>query len=887
MKIQDTKEYKRLKIGADEALPPWKRWGPYVSNRSWGTVREDYSPDGNAWDFFTHEQARSKAYRWGEDAIAGFCDRYQVMVLGWSFWNGKDPILKERLFGLSSSEGNHGEDVKEYYYYLDSTPTFSYAKFLYKYPINAFPYQMLLEENKKRGLKDREYELIDTKIFDEDEYFDIYVEYAKNEPDDICVKIEVFNRSDKPAPFHLIPQVIFRNQWSWKDDPLPKPKIEEIDADGIFGIVANDSDLISPTNLAFDYHLKERYFYAPDGGNSLFTNNESNKELLWNEKSDTPFVKDAFHRKIINQEEGAVNPEKKGTKAAIHYSEEIAAKSSKVFLFRLNPQLLVEPLKDVENIVSIKKSEADEYYQSLQPLSGTDEEKKIQRQAFAGMLWSEQIYLYDVSAWIMGDSAKFPLGERSNMRNTHWRHLNSMRIFSMPDKWEYPWFAAWDLAFQATTLAYVDLDLAKSQLWLLLFDQFQHPNGQIPAYEWEFSDVNPPVQAWAALKIFNYEKETFGREDKDFLEKCFHKLLLNFSWWVNKIDASGKNVFEGGFLGLDNITVIDRSERSLAGKIDEADGAGWMAMFCFNLMEIALTLSETNKIYESLATKFFEHYVYIAAALRKGYWRAYDMLDNKDFFFYSVITHEDGNHEQFRIRSLVGIIPLFACGALTGSYIDKFKLFKANFTWFCKNRKHLTDKCIETVDREDEKKHLFSLLDASELEKFLKYIWDPNEFRSEYGLRSFSKFHENNPYSFRDKSICYEPGESLASIKGGNSNWRGPIWLPASFLLIEALKVLDFVLEDDLSIRVEGEEPVTINEMIHGFVDRLISLFEKNKEGNRPIYGDYKKMQEDPNFQDHLLFYEHYHGDTGRGLGASHQTGWSGLIANIIQEYRS
>lgn len=884
MKLDKTIEYKRLQEECKAVIPPWKKWGPYVCDRSWATVREDYSADGDAWNYFPFEQAHKRAYRWGEDGIAGICDRYQIFVLSFAFWNEKDSILKERLFGLSSSKGNHGEDVKEYYYHLDATPTFSYMKFLYKYPHSAFPYEELYEENKKRGTKDLEYELIDTGVFSEDRYFDIFIEYAKASCEDICIRVEVCNRSSKDAPIHLIPQLAFRNQWSFRDEPLKRPRISRIQQKGASCLHLNDKDMKSPTRLIFDYHLLDRYFYGPENAELLFTNNETNKKALWNEENENPYVKDAFHEKIIHKKD-SVNPDLVGTKAAAHLFSSIPGKSSKTFYFRVTNQRMNDPFQNIEKVFTKRKEEADEFYECVQPLNASKEEKKIQRQALAGMLWSQQVYLFDVSTWLVGDSKKNPPpNEREFIRNNHWRHLNSMRIFSMPDKWEYPWFAAWDLAFHTTTLALVDLHFAKEQLWMLLFDQFQHPNGQIPAYEWEFCDVNPPVQAWAVLKISEHEEKVTGSKDLDFLEKCFHKLLLNFAWWVNKIDATGKNVFEGGFLGLDNITVIDRSDKQIEGQFDEADGAGWMAMFCYNLMKISLILSKRNKNYESLATKYFEHFVYIAAALRKGYWRNYDMLDEEDCFFYSALRKKDGTVDRFRIRSLVGIIPFFASGVLEEDEVLSHPEFHRNFHWFCKNRPNLVEKCIQAFEIDGKKYHLFSLISTQEMEKFLGYIWDPKEFRSDYGLRSISKFHEKNPYEFKGKTVGYEPGESLVRIKGGNSNWRGPIWFPTSYLLVDSLKTLGNSLKDMVKIQTDNEKAVNLKQMADGFSERLIALFKLDKDQKRPIYGEYEKMQNDPHFRDHLLFFEHYHGDTGRGLGASHQTGWSGLVANLIQE---
>lgn len=886
--VKDTAEYRRIIEGKDQKIPPWLSWGPYVSDRAWGSVREDYSKDGDAWKYFPYEEARFRTYRWGEDGIAGFCDRYQQVALIHSFWNGKDPYLKERYYGLSTYEGNHGEDVKEYYFYLDGTPSHSYMKFLYKYPQSEYPYAHLKEENSKRNQQELEYELIDTGIFDEDRYFDIFIEYVKESPEDFSVKIEAFNRGPDSAPLHIIPQLIFRNQWSWSGQKQPEPIIrmgKEVEHSPC--LVADDSGMNISKMLMGSYSLKERYLYASEGGNPLFTNNETNREEVFREKNIEPYLRDAFHRQIVDGQ-NATNPENCGTKSCIHYSFDIPSNESKVVYLRFSNKKVSKPFAKVEELIEQRKKEADEFYAAIHPPKANEEEKMIQRQAFAGMIWSKQIYLYDVGTWLQGDDPNHPPPkERLNIRNNHWRHLNSMRIFSMPDKWEYPWFAAWDLAFQCTTLSIIDPNFAKEQLWLLLFDQFQHPNGQIPAYEWNFSDVNPPVQAWAALKIFQTEKEKYGTEDLDFLEKCFHKLLLNFAWWVNKIDSEGNNIFEGGFLGLDNIAIIDRSIKLPGVEVlDQADGSGWMAMFCLNLMRISLVLSKKDPIYESLATKFFEHYVYIAAALRKGYWRNYDMWDEEDSFFYSVLRYSDHKYTQIRLRSLVGIIPFFATEVLCDEEIKKYREFHTNFHWFSENRSHLMEKCVETLNIDGKQMHLFSLISPKEMEGFLKYLWDPKEFRSDYGLRSVSKVYEGRPFTFDKHFVEYEPGESKVRIKGGNSNWRGPIWFPTTYLVIESLKSLSKGLKDTVQVKVDGEDAVNMESMASGFADRLISLFKMGEEGVRPIYRNWKKFNTDPHFKEYLLFFEHYHGDNGRGLGASHQTGWSGLVANLIDEYR-
>ncbi len=869
-------------------VPIWEKWGPFVSERGWGSVREDYSADGDAWNYFTHDHARMRAYRRCEDGLAGISDRFQVLLFAPAFWNGADPILKERLFGLNCYEGNHGEDVKEIYYYLDATPTHSYLKYLYKYPHQEYPYSHLVEENQRRGARDREFELIDTGIFDEDRYFDIFIEYAKAGPDDICIKIEAFNRGKVAAPLHIIPQLWFRNQWSWGPERGPVPEIKE-EKDDVLCLVADDRNLESPRYLLFDYHLGERYFYAPLDGNVLFTHNDTNHQVIYDKPNETPFVKDAFHRYVIEGEKEAVNANQTGTKAGIHYFyPSVAAGKSVVVLFRLTDQKMKTPLKNVESIIADRKKEADHFYETIHPKHASKDEKAIQRQALAGMIWNKQIYIYDVGAWLQGDNPKDPPPESHKwIRNFHWRHIVSYRIFSMPDKWEFPWFAAWDLTFHTLAFAIIDIDFAKNQLWTLLFDQFQHPNGAIPAYEWEFSDVNPPVQAWAALKMFEYEKKKFGREDYAFLEKCFHKLLLNFSWWINKVDSLGNNIFEGGFLGMDNIGFSDRSEKMPSGTlVDQADGAGWISLLCLNLMRIALTLAKKNPIYEGLGIKFFQHFIYVTAAMRKGYWRSYDMWNEEDGFFYSYMRYANGKTAEIPIRSLVGMIPFFACDVWDEDELKQFPEFYTAYEWVVEKRGHLANKCIQKVEHDSGTHHVFGLLSEHEIQRFLENIWDPNEFRSDFGLRSLSKYHETHPAKMEGLSLCYEPGEALEKIKGGNSNWRGPIWFPLNYFLIDTLSRLGKVFKDDIKIKVGNEPEVNITQMAESYAERLLNIFKRDAKGNRPVFGDYEKFQKDPHFRDHLLFHEHFHGDNGRGLGASHQNGWTGLIANIIEDIR-
>lgn len=868
---------------------PWEKWGPYVSERAWGTVREDYSADGNAWTYFTHDMARSKACRWGEDGIAGICDRYQVAVFSWAFWNEKDPILKERLFGLAMGEGNHGEDVKECYYYLDNVPTHSYMKYLYKYPQNEFPYQRIVEENKKRQLQDREFELVDTGIFNENRYFDIFIEYAKADLEDLCIKVEIINRGPEEAPIHVIPQVLFRNTWDWGEEHLPEPLISRGESKkGARCLLLDDSGLDPVARINVFYKLGKRYLYGDERAKLLFTNNETNCEKLFNMPSQRPHVKDAFHRFIVNKE-NCINPSEVGTKACFHYSSlRIPAGKSEVIYLRLTDKVLENPLDDVQAVIDRRKAEADEFYAEIHPKNATDEEKKIQRQAFAGMLWNKQIYLYDVNVWLKGDNTKFPPPEsRHKIRNVHWRHLNSKRILSMPDKWEYPWFAAWDLAFHTITLALVDMEFAKSQLWFLLFDQFQHPNGQIPAYEWEFSDMNPPVQAWAAYRLFTMEYEKTGRKDYSFLKKCFHKLILNFVWWVNKVDSKGNNVFEGGFLGLDNITVFDRSAKIPGGgRLEQSDGTGWVGLFCLMLMRMSIELAGQDRDYEGMATKFFEHFIYIANALDNAENRETQLWDEEDGFLYDVLCYPDQTNHRIKVRSLVGIIPLYAIDSVSEEEIMKLKGFYNDFTWFCNNRQQFVDRCVTKIEKEGKKSYLFSLLSPKRIERVLQRVWDPNEFRSPYGLRSLSKVYQKGGYELLGNRIAYEPGEAEMRLKGGNSNWRGPLWFPTTFLFVDAMKKLHAVMGESIQVRAGDEKPVHLDEVGRYFARAMISLFQRDQEGRKPIFGDYELFQKDPHFKEYFFFYEHYHADTGRGLGASHQTGWSGLIANFIDEWR-
>jgi len=869
----------------------WRRWGPYVSERSWGTVREDYSPNGAAWDFLSHDMARSKAYRWGEDGLAAICDRYQLLVFSLALWNGKDSILKERAFGLTPGEGNHGEDVKEYYFYLDSTPTHSYMKYLYKYPQAKFPYQWLLEENRRRGGHGFEFELLETGIFDENRYFDVFVEYAKASGEDLCIRIDAVNRGPEPAPLHILPHLWFRNTWAWTDPPGPTPVICKGTAtEGAISLIADDAGAERLKNLPFDYRLGKRYLYGDANGQPLFTDNETNAQRLYCVPNARPYCKDGFHRAVVNGEEDAVNPKQTGTKSCLHYQYTVPAGGSVILRLRLAPEPIKTPLDDVDSIIVRRRAEADEFYAAIQPPKATEDEKRVQRQALAGLLWTKQIYLFDVNAWLEGDNPRYPPpSSRLGIRNRHWRHLNSMRVLSMPDKWEYPWFAAWDLAFHTVAFALVDPEFAKEQLFLMLFEQFQHPNGQIPAYEWEFSDLNPPVHAWAVWRVYSMDKARNGVGDREFLEKCFHKLLINFAWWVNKVDSAGNNVFEGGFLGLDNITVIDRSEKLPGGAVlEQSDATGWMGMFCLNLMRIALELAGENKAYESLALKFFEHYIYIGAAMKNMGGRNYSLWDEDDGFFYDVIRYPDGSFEKFRVRSLVGIIPLYAAQTLKLDDIEPFREFKTNFLWFVNNRRQLTESCCHYIERGASKQYELTIVNQTQLRRMLERLLSPAEFLSDFGIRSLSKYHELHPFVFGHSEVRYDPAESDNKIKGGNSNWRGPIWFPTTFLIIESLRTLGTGYGDDLQLNIPGDSSGarSLWDIAGEIANRMIRIFTCDDHGHRPVYGGTEKFQHDPYWKDLILFYEFYHGDNGAGLGASHQTGWSALVAALIEDWR-
>lgn len=865
------------------SLSVWDLWGPYVSERAWGTVREDYSLDGDAWNYFPHDMARSRAFRWGEDGIAGICDRYQVVTFSLAFWNHKDLILKERLFGVSPSEAQHGEDVKELYFHLDNCPSHAYMRYLYKYPQRAYPYEELISENKRRTKKDPEYEIYDTGIFDQNRYFDIFIEYAKIEPEEIVIRIEITNRSGESAILDVLPQLTFRNVWSWRPVETKMPLIKAGKEEGHYtSMVFDDFDSEAFPMLDIDYKIGRRYLYASPGAKRLFTNNETNFEKLGWGKNRTPFVKDAFHRHVINGEDG-VNPEMEGTKAAFHYKDlQFSGKETKEILLRMSEVKLDDPLANVASYTEIRKKECEDYYNLITTEGASKEEREIQKAALSAQLWSRQIYLFIVNYWMKGDDQENPLPlTRQEIRNTHWKHLVSKHLLFMPDKWEYPWFAAWDLAFHVVTIAFYDITLAKDQLWILLTEQFQHPNGQIPAYEWEFSDLNPPIQAWALLKIFEMEKEKRGKADLEFMKKCFQKLLINFSWWVNREDARGNNIFEGGFLGLDNIAVIDRSKPlSNGGSIEQSDATGWMGAFCLAMMRISMILTKEDISYEPMITKFFQHFIYISTALNNSSSRKVQNWDEEDGFFYDVICYPDGRHEKIAVRSLVGIIPLFGVDSVSVEELRSFEKFYAHFTWFMENRQDLVRGAVTKIQKGEKDYYLLSLASPEQIKRVLARVWDPEEFRSDFGIRSLSKYHEKHPFRFLDHEVHYRPAESQIGMYGGNSNWRGPIWMPTNYLLIQTLSSLYEVLGDDFTIQVEGLEAVTLKEMAKTIGKSLVAIFQG---GDKAVYNG-KDIFKDPEMGRYLLFYEYYHGDTGSGLGSSHQTGWSALVANIIDE---
>jgi hypothetical protein len=888
------RERERVRSFADD-LSGWRRWGPYLSDRSWGTVREDYSEDGDAWSHLTYDAARAKAYRWGEDGIGGICDRYQLLCFAPAFWNERDPHLKERLFGVTPGEGNHGEDVKEYYFHVDNTPSHAYMCLLYKYPQAAFPYRELVDENRRRAGQGPEYELIDTGIFDGDRYFDIFIEYGKTTAEDLAIRITAHNRGPEPAPLHILPTLWFRNTWAWSGAPEPEPRIARTERADVLAVLADRTDAAPDPNMPASYHLGLRWLYGPREADAelLFTDNETHGRRAYGRghTSRSRYTKDAFHRALCEGELGAVRTdEDRGTKAALHYRYVVPAGGSVVLRLRLSDGHRTAPLADVDAILALRRREADVFYDRLAPAGASADERLVQRRALAGLLWSKQSYLFDVAKWLDGDNPGHPPRRRGRPRNTHWRHLNSMRVMSMPDKWEYPWFAAWDLAFQCVPFALVDPRFAKDQLWVLLFEQFQHPSGQLPAYEWEFGDLNPPVHAWAVWRVYNMDRIRSGRADREWLERCFHKLLINFASWVNKVDRDGNNVFEGGFLGLDNITVVDRSEPIRDGSyLQQSDATGWMGMFCLNLMRIALELAKDNPVYEGMASKFLQHYIYVAYAMKHMGGRDHALFDPADGFFYDVLVQPGGGYRPLRVRSLVGLIPLFAVERLELEWIEPFKEFTANLNWFVRNRREMVDEVVHAIERPDGgKTYLLTIVDTGQLHRMLEHLYDEDEFLSRFGVRSLSKRHEREPFVFDGRSVGYEPAESAEKLKGGNSNWRGPIWFPTTFLIIESLRKLGTAFGERYAVTAPAarDRPIGLRAMAHDLARRMIDIFLLDGRGRRPVFGDAKHFADDPRWRDHPLFYEYFHGDNGAGIGASHQTGWTALVANLIDEWQ-
>jgi hypothetical protein len=854
----------------------WQSWGPYLSERQWGTVREDYSQNGTAWDSFPHDMARSRAYRWGEDGIAGLSDREQRLCLGLALWNGQDPILKERIFGLTNSEGNHGEDVKDYYYYQDATPTHSYLKMLYKYPHAAFPYGQLVEENRNRGMDQPEYELIDTGVFDDNRYFDVTVEYAQASPRDILMRVTAVNRGPDAALLHIIPQCWARNTWSWGDD-VEKPKLEAT------------SDVTASVEVPGhgDYTL-----HIEDSGTMLFCDNESNARRLWGQHDAPGCFKDAFHEYVVDGREDAVSSARQGTKAGAHHVVEIAGGGTAEVRLRLRPKAQKAPFSDFDRIMEGRRQEADEFYADLQQDIDGEDRCHVQRQALAGMIWTKQFFYYDVARWLNGDPGQFPPPEgRRHGRNWEWQHLNNADIISMPDKWEYPWYAAWDLAFHCVPLAVIDPEFAKQQLLLLTREWYMHPNGQLPAYEWAFGDVNPPVHAWATWRVYTMDQNANGGVgDHEFLERVFHKLMLNFTWWVNRKDAEGHNIFQGGFLGLDNIGVFDRSAPlPTSGFINQSDGTSWMAMYSLNLMRIALELALENPVYEDIATKFFEHFLHIAEAMNNIGDRGIGLWDEQDQFFYDELVLPDGNTITLRVRSMVGLIPLFAVEVLDPELLEKLPNFAKRLHWYLDYRPELAELVAQWDVPGKGHRHLLALLREDKLKAVIERLVDETEFLSDYGVRALSRYHADNPYVFdclgTRMSVEYVPAESTSGLFGGNSNWRGPIWFPVNFLLIESLQRFHHYCGDDVKIECPkgSGQFMTIGEIADELSERLCRIFLKDEDGRRPVYGHHPQIQNDPNFADHVLFYEYFHGDTGRGVGANHQTGWTGCVAKLLQ----
>jgi hypothetical protein len=859
----------------------WRKWGPYLSERQWGTVREDYSQDGNAWDYFSHDQARSRAYHWGEDGLAGVSDWNHLLCFSVGLWNNKDPILKERLFGLTNSESNHGEDVKEYYFYLDSTPTHSYMKYLYKYPQTAFPYNDLIETSKRRNRGDMEYELLDTGIFKGDRYFDVFVEYAKQSPEDILIQISVSNRGPEPATVHVLPTLWFRNTWTWWPG-TPKPSLKQVSGQkGAKAVAASHAD------------LGERYLYCEGDVPLLFTENETNNERIFGTPNASPYVKDGINNYVVNGRQDAVNPEKTGTKSTAHYELQVRAGQTATICLRLSdaaPDAIGDPFKDFSEIMQARQHEADEFYKSITPTRISEDEAQVMRQALAGMLWSKQYFFFDVEKWLQEHGVDAIKPGRRLMRNSEWFHMVNQHIISMPDKWEYPWYAAWDLAFHTIALSTVDVEFAKQQLDLMLQSFFLHPTGQIPAYEWNFSDVNPPVHAWATIFLYRTEQALKGEGDLEFLRRSFAKLTLNFSWWVNRKDRFGKNLFEGGFLGLDNIGVFDRSAAlPTGGSLEQADGTAWVSMFAQNMLEIAVELAAHDSFYEDLVLKFAEHFMWIALAMNQtgpeGMW------DEEDGFYYDVLRLPDGSARRLKVRSMVGLLPLCATTVIE--------------PWQAERVPRVTEMLRERLERMPELRNsihatgpghfgyagrgIAALVNEDRLRRILTRMLDENEFLSPYGIRALSRYHDQHPFVVhvegQEYRVNYLPAESDTGMFGGNSNWRGPVWMPVNALLIRALSSFYLYYGDNFKIECPTGSGNRMNlfEVAREIARRLTGIFLRDKSGRRPVYGGTEKFQNDPHWKDYILFYEYFHGDNGAGLGASHQTGWTGIVAKLIE----
>lgn len=859
----------------------WKRWGPYLSERAWGTVREDYSPNGTAWEHFPHDHARSRAYRWNEDGLAGFCDRHQWICFALALWNGRDPILKERAFGLTGNEGNHGEDVKEYYFYLDSTPTHSYMKWLYKYPQAEFPYARLVEENRRRGRRESEFELLDAGVFQGNRYFDVIVEYAKVSPEDLLVQIEVVNRGPETSEITVLPTLWFRNTWSWGLD-VRRPRLRQ-------GEPIHDMSVVE---LTHDYYGFRRLLCQGEPP-LLFTENETNARRLWGDDDGPRYAKDGINDYVVRGLKEAVNPDHVGSKVAAHYTFTLGAGETKTIRLRFTDQSSNETVTEpfFTTMLAERKAEADDFYAQLAPPGLSDDAKRVQRQAFAGLLWSKQFYHYDLARWLKGDPAgPEPPASRLRGRNSDWTHLYNADVISMPDKWEYPWYAVWDLAFHCIPLALVDPKFAKDQLILMLREWYMHPNGQIPAYEWAFGDVNPPVHAWAAWRVYKIEKKRTGVGDRTFLERVFHKLLLNFTWWVNRKDAEGKNIFQGGFLGLDNIGVFDRSAPlPTGGHIEQSDATSWMGMYCLNMLAIALELARDNRAYEDVASKFFEHFVYICRAMNHIGGENIELWNKEDGFFYDVLHLPDGRTLPLKVRSMVGLIPLFAVETLDSELIDQLPRFKHRMQWFMENRPDFASH-VETQSEDGEVRRFLSLVNRTRLKKVLRYMLDEQEFLSPHGVRALSQYHRAHPYVFSmmgvEHRVDYEPAESSTGLFGGNSNWRGPVWFPVNYLLVESLQKFHYFLGDQFKVECPtgSGRLVTLWEVAGELSRRLVRTFLRDAKGRRPVYGGADLFQTDPHWRDLILFYEYLHGDNGAGIGASHQTGWTGLVAKLIQQ---